>query len=424
MLTTLAISNFKSIGEQGVTIDLKPLTILVGSNGSGKSSILEGLALLQQSLQSGAREYKWMTGTPHAFLVDFPSFDDLVHQHISDKWVTTEIHRELEEEDTLRSLIEALNNEPSLEFTVSAKKAKTIGYQLSQREVMRYESRWGEKRESLFIDGRLVMSIYPLYEYGAGGQHSTKRFLSAKGSEIKADTVVNNFVNSTTEILQRKSKTPFISALRGGVDYEVGTGEIKDWVGKRGENLLSLLSQISTPMHEITMMKVEEWAEKFDIRDPWAGWTGKNKASGAFTDRILKTTSNLALAGHGSRQILSIITQLFWSEAGDLIMIEEPEISVHPLLQSNIAKLFAAAIEEGKQIITTTHSAFLPLQALNELGRENIAIYEVVKGKKGTQTESLQITDERYIKNWTPKFADEALIYLIQSYFRDLPTQV
>jgi len=422
MFTTLVIKNFKSIGEQEVRIGLKPLTVLVGANGSGKSSILEGLALLQQSLQSGAREYKWKTGTGDAFLVDFPSFNDLVHQHASGKWVTTEIHRELEEEETLRSLIEVINNEPSLEFTVSAKKAKTIGYQLSQREVVQHEHLWNEKSESLFIDGRLVVSIYPLYEYdAASGQQSTKRFLSGKGTAIKENTVVNNFVNSTIEILKRKSKTPFLSALRGGVEYEVSTGKIKDWVGKRGENLLSVLSQILTPKREPTMMKVGEWAEKFDMLNPWAGWTDENKASGAFTDPILKTPSNLALAGYGSRQVLSIITQLFWSEAGDLIMIEEPEISVHPLLQSNIAKLFAEVIGEGKQIIITTHSAFLPLQALGELGAENIAIYEVVKGKEGTQIESLEISDEGYIENWTPKFADDALVYLIQSYLRDSP---
>lgn len=43
MITNLTIKNFKSIGENGIQIELKPLTIFLGPNGSGKSSILEVL---------------------------------------------------------------------------------------------------------------------------------------------------------------------------------------------------------------------------------------------------------------------------------------------------------------------------------------------------------------------------------------------
>src|SRR5882762_7370069 len=52
MLTFLHVSNFKSIGEEGVQLDLKPITILTGPNGSGKSSILESMCLLSQSVDS------------------------------------------------------------------------------------------------------------------------------------------------------------------------------------------------------------------------------------------------------------------------------------------------------------------------------------------------------------------------------------
>ena len=43
MLTKIAIENFKSIGRR-IELELKPLTILVGPNASGKSSILEALS--------------------------------------------------------------------------------------------------------------------------------------------------------------------------------------------------------------------------------------------------------------------------------------------------------------------------------------------------------------------------------------------
>ena len=43
MLSRVKIQNFKSIGEPGVDLELKPLTFLVGPNGGGKSSILEAI---------------------------------------------------------------------------------------------------------------------------------------------------------------------------------------------------------------------------------------------------------------------------------------------------------------------------------------------------------------------------------------------
>ncbi len=50
MLTHWTIKNFKSIGNQ-LTLPLSPLTILVGANSSGKSSIIQSLLLIKQTLQ-------------------------------------------------------------------------------------------------------------------------------------------------------------------------------------------------------------------------------------------------------------------------------------------------------------------------------------------------------------------------------------
>ena len=49
MISRVAIKNFKSIGEPGVDLELKPLTLLVGPNGGGKSSILEAIAVASQN---------------------------------------------------------------------------------------------------------------------------------------------------------------------------------------------------------------------------------------------------------------------------------------------------------------------------------------------------------------------------------------
>jgi AAA15 family ATPase/GTPase len=49
LISKISLENFKAIGKS-VSLEIKPITILVGPNGSGKSSILEAIALMSQSV--------------------------------------------------------------------------------------------------------------------------------------------------------------------------------------------------------------------------------------------------------------------------------------------------------------------------------------------------------------------------------------
>src|SRR2546421_12998439 len=63
-ITRITVGGFKSIAqEQG--IEIKPLTILAGANSSGKSSIMQPLLLLKQTLEA--------TYDPGALLLNGPN---------------------------------------------------------------------------------------------------------------------------------------------------------------------------------------------------------------------------------------------------------------------------------------------------------------------------------------------------------------
>src|SRR6476646_3274266 len=63
-LTKITVAGFKSIGPER-SIDVRPLTILAGANSSGKSSIMQPLLLLKQTLEAPY--------DPGALLLDGPS---------------------------------------------------------------------------------------------------------------------------------------------------------------------------------------------------------------------------------------------------------------------------------------------------------------------------------------------------------------
>src|SRR5579863_3841598 len=51
MITSIRLHNFKCFADK--TIALRPLTLLTGQNGTGKSSVLQSLLLLRQSSSAG-----------------------------------------------------------------------------------------------------------------------------------------------------------------------------------------------------------------------------------------------------------------------------------------------------------------------------------------------------------------------------------
>src|SRR2546430_3829814 len=73
VLQSFRLKNFKAVRDSG-TIRFTPLTVFIGNNGSGKSSIVEGLetfqAIMEQGLDKAMQqwrgfEYIWHQGVPH-----------------------------------------------------------------------------------------------------------------------------------------------------------------------------------------------------------------------------------------------------------------------------------------------------------------------------------------------------------------------
>ena len=76
MITHIRMKNFKSWKDSG-EVELAPLTGFFGTNSSGKSSLLQMLLLLKQSI--GTKEVLFL-GDEHS-LVNLGDFREVVHGH-------------------------------------------------------------------------------------------------------------------------------------------------------------------------------------------------------------------------------------------------------------------------------------------------------------------------------------------------------
>lgn len=440
MITNFETKNFKSIGMEGIKIDLRPLTIFLGPNGSGKSSILESIGVLCQSAEKNSFQ-------SDSHIVKIEDKKNIFYKKKVDNWVTFEIQIKLidnEIVDLLKKISGSITNEIQKELH-----EKDIGYRLS------YKQETDEYIQIVMI-GNIEIAKSSYIKIGDNSWQTKVKFKnkSTCNSKQGADRILSEDVFKPIEKL--KENYPFsdlaieitklinkrilnhiflISAVRGQTEFkkqlnnQIDESVLKSLgVGTYGENLIPILSLIqSNREYETISEKINKWASKFGINKFSAGWKGGYTLGSNYIDNELDVILNLAQASHGSKQILSVITQLFWSDPDSIIMIEEPEISLHPNSQAHLAELFAEAIHEGKQIIITTHSEFLPLTLSipiqsGMLKIEDIAIYHVEKQKKGSTIKKLELTSKGYVKNWIPSFA-ELEEKLLEEWIKTVPEE-
>jgi len=358
MLSRVIIKNFKSIGERAVDLELKPLTILVGPNGGGKSSILEGMLLAWKGkgTNEGRIVAPWL-----------------------DEWV-------------------------QVEWLLHKRQRKAVPF------------------VSLLLIGEKLEDLRPCFTYVLEGGSSQRHWglLPSKDGSFQEppttmpENIWRAFRDGSEKIYDsNQNKIFFVSGSRGRVPVRGHTSQDPEGPsspGIFGEYLLPYLARILTSNEQESEANfITKWAGKFDVSSLKAGPRGQDLVGTDYVDPDLNVALQLALASTGARQVLAVIAHIFGSKKGSLIMIEEPEISLHPESQVKLVEMFAEAIKDGKQIIITTHSSLLVL-SLNRpirkgvLKRDDVAIYDVTKTSKGTQVTPLELTDKGYIKGWIPSF--------------------
>jgi len=427
MIAEVSIYNFKSIKEIK-DLKLKPLTILTGVNSSGKSNIMEAISFFAQASRMRALGY---SPTPNFIFrsSDIKNYPSPIENFIvykkdrrrkvaleiglrPDRYLIRDIEALLVKSDEVRKYVFPKDTATEIE---------TVGYSFSFRFPDKFFSQKILINKNLIVEvhhtkGQQPIIVYPDDFHGSVIRHTLDHVLVEDAfSSQKSHPVLNVLLPIARQIVAyikaRAERVYFISGERGRIEPELPTSREETtpfWIGFEGQDLVEILSRCFTREPE-KAQKIREWANKFQLPDIRAGYVGRAILESNFRDDALDVILNSTLAGLGSRQTLSMITQIFWSETGDIIMIEEPEISLHPENQVLLHELFAEAISQGKQIICSTHSPFFVL-ALSKIVKkkllklDEIAVYEVEKGKQGTFVKTLELNKRGFIVSGIPSF--------------------
>jgi hypothetical protein len=200
------------------------------------------------------------------------------------------------------------------------------------------------------------------------------------------------------------------------------TGERPRDVGRRGEYAVDALlaSQLlgrtrRSRIHSrlTVVVRVAEWLQELDLIDDFSLQpVAPNRKEYEVRVRRSPDAAEVRLmdVGFGVSQILPVLVLCYYAPPGSTLILEQPEIHLHPAVQAGLADVFIDVITERDiQIILESHSEHLlrRLQrriAEKKLKPDDAALYFTTNTNDKSRLEELDIDPYGNIRNWPENF--------------------
>lgn len=415
MLQEIALKNFKLFDESGVVIRPGVVTVFIGPNGTGKSSILQALLLLKQS--SGQRNLK-LDGP----LLNLGSFGDLVHRREVERPITIGLTAALETSD----LADDLAGSPLASCATAAYSAEFDQMQLRSHrftlggddEVL--SGTWSAQGGGITpvpvpIPDGITAQFSQRPEVGQAvvvGGYSTEQALRTP----RTYQALNALLSSIKRMLEAIYLIP---ATRGfdKISYQTlpSIGGVKDLISTTGPDEQARLTANVIGFEPDLIESVSERLSRI-LRRKLRLRSRLTQNSSTSVEAVSDVGGiNLANEAFGLNQLVAPVLWLSRVPNGSIVGIEEPEIHLHPKAQADLCDVFVdVATQEKKQIILTTHSEHILMSLLTAVatGRmtpEELAVYEFNRQGSAATVERLEVNRYGQIKGGLKGFMEADL---------------
>ena len=158
---------------------------------------------------------------------------------------------------------------------------------------------------------------------------------------------------------------------------------------------------------------VETWMHEMGIKG--FRYEKNNDLISIVMDSKSNSKVSMADVGFGVSQVFPVILEGLRIDSGDTLILEQPEIHLHPGLQMKIADYIISLALSGKGVIVETHSDHMINRMVRRIIEDEtgelknmIGIYFISSSDDGPIIERVQIDDKIGIKNWPSDFFDQA----------------
>jgi predicted ATPase len=130
---------------------------------------------------------------------------------------------------------------------------------------------------------------------------------------------------------------------------------------------------------------------------------------------ITGESSNIADVGFGTSQVLPVLVAGYDIPEDSLLLIEQPEIHLHPKAQAELGDFFTDVYKRNVQLIIETHSEHLIMRlqtkvALGEIPKKDIIVQYVDPTPTGKRIVTLTMDDKGvFQEKWPNGFFEERM---------------
>ena len=388
MLKQLKLSNFRIFDDE-VTVRFRPITILIGKNNAGKSSIIKFLLMLQQSLDLGAPEF--LSSEGHA--VQLGLFEYLKNSNTAKKYLKfrLDMSEPMSPQFSIMNYIRKFSEEyeSDIDFTkLSYSSEATVSY--ARKQQFGKDTRTAismisedphqvifERSKKVFAGVNFLdFTINALTELQKIPKESdpkeTPEILAKAMIKFAAETdcigIIRNQIQSLKHLLPVRNETKRVVIDAPPPPGNVGQhGEfalphlkkILDEKSSEKEHGLGYLLDVRRPEKKLVLKYLEAIASvegiRFDNLSYMIECLATNKETGAET--------HIGNFGFGVSQCIPIFVQGAIMPRYTSLMVEQPEAQLHPTAQLELGSFFADLWRERSVgSIIETHSSNILLR--------------------------------------------------------------
>jgi len=371
-IKSIYFKNYKAFAEEE-TLELRPITLIVGKNSSGKSSILKLLSILQSATTGAQAQLKLNNQT-----VSLGSrYEDLFHNY------------------SLTNLILGVNYEDNICLKATYIIDKGILY-----------------RYNLMVNNGTESKIFYINKDGSEQTFSNGLFFKEAFDKlnISAEKVAfsMDYIGPIRHIPER---TITFSGFNG-----------YDSVGYDGGLAYPIL--LDSYLQDKTLFnRVSDWMNE-NLEGQKLSIEQNSPTSGTYSFFIERNNFkvNIADVGQGVSQVLPIIVESFMDNQKDVVAIEQPELHIHPADHANVAyRLAESAKKTGKKFVIESHSENFLLGLRNLVSDQNtdftsddVLIYFVENDEESAYLDKIEIGDDGHLTKWPEGVFGESFDLLSQ----------
>jgi hypothetical protein len=383
-INRVSVTGFKSLATK-TDLEIRPLTVLAGANSSGKSSFMQPLLLLKQTLESDVNPAgPFLLSGPYSRYTEARQFvsrplliggrpRQLTFEFCFDEGMTAGMRYSAGTETGL-----------SIEESWGSKSAKESQWRITTRSTPEELRAILLKFSSipLMMDqvGLRVLSAVNSRFY-QGVLYSTPADEGPRGLAMELREL--HYMQENLSLNSHIRRMIYVPGLRGDQNRKwlfTGISEEGIYEGPFESYVPSLIFSWILPGNR---PKAHQLTAALSALDLAAGISPVRLNESELEIRVPRARNsddfvNVADVGLAVSAVLPVLVALVQADPGQLVYIEQPELHLHPRAQIKLAELVAGAANRGVRVLIETHSSLLLRGILTQIAQDKIPSSRVI----------------------------------------------